>query len=366
MGIKAKTAPAVSLHLATWLLILLCCSSPSTATKKDSCDTCRKLVDRFHKGLEDTSRKNFGGGNTAWEEKTLSKYETSEIRLVEIIENLCDSGDFECNVMVEEHEEQIEKWWFKLKAYPDLLKWFCIETIQVCCPPGMYGPDCLACVGGSERPCHGNGVCSGEGTRGGDGSCSCKAEYTGTFCLECADGYYSSEKNDTHSVCTVCHTACETCHGPSNKDCKACKDGWVEEDGSCVDSNECAAEKSPCKENQYCLNSEGSFSCHKCDESCSGCSGEGADKCTECSTGFVLQDDKCTDINECDNSETVCTSDNEDCLNIPGSYKCICTEGFEEEDGKCVEILKPDDEADNRENLTISTIQDSVDVHEDL
>lgn len=37
----------------------------------------------------------------------------SEIRLVEIIENLCDSSNFECNNMVEEHEEHIEIWWFK-------------------------------------------------------------------------------------------------------------------------------------------------------------------------------------------------------------------------------------------------------------
>lgn len=28
------------------------------------------------KGLTDTAKKNFGGGNTAWEEKTLSKYES--------------------------------------------------------------------------------------------------------------------------------------------------------------------------------------------------------------------------------------------------------------------------------------------------
>lgn len=27
-------------------------------------------------GLVDTAKKNFGGGNTAWEEKTLSKYES--------------------------------------------------------------------------------------------------------------------------------------------------------------------------------------------------------------------------------------------------------------------------------------------------
>lgn len=37
----------------------------------------------------------------------------SEIRLVEIVEGLCDSSSFECNHMVEEHEELFETWWFK-------------------------------------------------------------------------------------------------------------------------------------------------------------------------------------------------------------------------------------------------------------
>lgn len=125
----------------------------------------------------------------------------SEIRLVEIVEGLCESSSFECNRMVEEHEDHFETWWFKrsvllkmqwdvisvtvelklLKQYqerkcrvlqewlhkaqhtmhlstyaclfcfllqcrktknPDLHKWFCIETIKVCCPKGTFGPDC--------------------------------------------------------------------------------------------------------------------------------------------------------------------------------------------------------------------------------
>ena len=37
----------------------------------------------------------------------------SEIRLMEIVEGLCDSSSFECNHMVEEHEEQFETWWYK-------------------------------------------------------------------------------------------------------------------------------------------------------------------------------------------------------------------------------------------------------------
>lgn len=38
---------------------------------------------------------------------------SSEIRLVEILEGLCESSSFECNHMVEEHEEHFETWWFK-------------------------------------------------------------------------------------------------------------------------------------------------------------------------------------------------------------------------------------------------------------
>ncbi|XP_040199592.1 protein disulfide isomerase CRELD2 [Rana temporaria] len=365
MAVRGRAGSAVSIHLVPWLLIAL--FFICTAAKKEPCDTCRRLVDRFHEGLEKTSKKNFGGGNTAWEEKTLSKYESSEIRLVEIIELLCDSTDFECNLMVEEHEEQIEKWWFKMRnKSPDLLKWFCIGTINVCCPSGTYGPDCLACLGGSEQPCHGNGFCSGDGTRGGDGTCSCKAEYMGPFCLECADGYYNSERNDTHSVCSACHEACKTCHEATNKDCKECKDGWREEDEICIDQDECAAETSPCKESQYCLNTEGSYLCNKCDESCSGCTGEGPEKCTECSDGYVLEDNKCTDINECESDEKICVGENEDCINIPGAYKCVCAEGFEEQDGQCVALKKTDEEIITQQNVASDAAQESINIHEDL
>ena len=34
--------------------------------------------------MKDTEKRNFGGGNTAWEEKTLGSYLTSETRLEEV------------------------------------------------------------------------------------------------------------------------------------------------------------------------------------------------------------------------------------------------------------------------------------------
>uniref|UniRef100_A0A8D0FRT0 Cysteine rich with EGF like domains 2 n=1 Tax=Strix occidentalis caurina TaxID=311401 RepID=A0A8D0FRT0_STROC len=224
-------------------------------------------------GLADTAKKNFGGGNTAWEEKTLSKYESSEIRLVEIIENLCDSSNFECNNMVEEHEEQYEVISFKSNLEVDFFEFF------------------LACRGGSERPCHGNGHCDGDGTRGGDGSCSCNKEYTGDFCLDCSNGYFSTLRNETHSVCT-----------------------GNEVFDTCLDLS--------------------------CDASCIDCTGEGSDKCKTCASGYMKEDEKCTDIDECNLPEKVCMKENQDCVNTSGSYKCVCSEGFEEKDGTCVQTVK--------------------------
>ncbi|RXN30201.1 zinc finger BED domain-containing 4 [Labeo rohita] len=123
-------------------------------------------------GLEKTAKQNFGGGNTAWEERKLSKYESSEIRLTEILESLCSSSNFECNHMLEENEEHFEMWWFKRKAkHPDLFKWFCIETIKVCCPKGSFGPDCNNINECTKDPalCKDNQYCLNT-----DGSFSCK------------------------------------------------------------------------------------------------------------------------------------------------------------------------------------------------
>uniref|UniRef100_A0AAX7TR16 EGF-like domain-containing protein n=1 Tax=Astatotilapia calliptera TaxID=8154 RepID=A0AAX7TR16_ASTCA len=298
--------------LSCLTLVLLCQVTDAKKDLKSACNTCRQITENFNKGFERTANQNFGGGNTAWEERKLSKYETSEIRLMEIVEGLCDSSSFECNHMVEEHEEHFETWWFKRKTkHPDLHKWFCIETIKVCCPKGTFGPDCNACVGGSERPCHGNGACDGDGTRGGNGKCSCHHGYTGEFCLDCIDGYFNEVRNDSFSLCTECHFSCKTCTGANNQDCDECKEGWEEDDQeTCVDVNECSKDPVPCKEDQYCLNTEGSYSCK--------------------------------DVDECSQSEPVCTKEHQECVNNQGSYTCICFEGYEEQDGECVQTQQPD------------------------
>lgn len=332
------------LLLSPLTLILLLQATEAKRDFKSACSTCKQVTDNFNKGFDRTAKQNFGGGNTAWEERALSKYETSEIRLVEIVDDLCDSSSFECNRMVEEHEDLFETWWFKKRTkHPDLHKWFCIDTIKVCCPKGTFGADCNACVGGSETPCHRNGACDGDGTRGGNGKCSCDAAYKGEFCLDCVDGHFNEVRNDTFSLCTACHTSCKTCTGATNQDCDECNGGWEEDDQeACIDVDECAKGSATCKEDQYCLNNEGSYSCKACDKVCSGCTGAGPDKCQACASGYQDTEGSCTDIDECSQSEAVCTKENQACVNSKGSFACICSTGYEELDGECVQTPQQD------------------------
>ncbi|KAM6986676.1 fibulin-1-like isoform 2-T2 [Aplochiton taeniatus] len=297
------------------VLILLSQCAVAKKSSKGSCTTCRQITDNFRKGFDRTAKQNFGGGNTAWEERALSKYETSEIRLVEILESLCDSSSFECNHMVEEYEEHFETWWFKKKTKnPDLYKWFCIETINVCCPKGTFGPDCNSCIGGAERPCHGNGACDGDETRGGNGKCSCDHGYKGEFCLDCIDGYFNEVRNDTFSLCIECHASCKTCYGATNQKCDECKTGWEDDDHeACVDINECVANTSPCRPGQTCINTVGSYTCRR--------------NTVTCGRGYHLSEDgtRCEDVDECRGGDP-CVGHG--CVNLLGSYRCECRPGF--------------------------------------
>ena len=58
----------------------------------------------------------------------------------------------------------------KQKKATSLFDVLCIKKLKLCCQPGRYGKDCKACPGSSKTPCNNNGVCSGEGTRGGHGT----------------------------------------------------------------------------------------------------------------------------------------------------------------------------------------------------
>ncbi|XP_021369294.1 cysteine-rich with EGF-like domain protein 2 isoform X1 [Mizuhopecten yessoensis] len=333
--------------------------------EKSKCDTCNAIVNNFEKGLKKTAKSNYGGGNTKWEESRLGSFATSETRFVEVMEGLCEGEDKNCPTILEENEELIEKYWFSFYAKgseEDMKMWLCVSNMKVCCPENTFGPTCLECPGGKIRPCKDNGNCEGGGTRKGTGKCNCNTGYEGDLCDSCKDGYFEASKNDTHTTCTACHRSCQsTCWEEGPKGCDDCKTGYTqtEEDG-CQDIDECSAEASPCDNGKYCSNTEGSYYCNSCHKSCDGCTTFGADKCTECNEGYRLEEDRCTDINECteEGGAELCTGEHRSCVNQEGSFSCDCDSGYIEEEDQC--IIKPPEPPKPKQSTPSTTEEDSA------
>ncbi|KAJ7379377.1 Cysteine-rich with EGF-like domain protein 2 [Desmophyllum pertusum] len=398
MEISLKMSKNWIVQIILVVNILIFCGLRSAAReKKAKCPTCKDIVEAFKKGKDNTEKSNFGGGNTAWEERKLGSYANSETRLVEILDGLCDESASECHAMVEDQEEALEEWWFdhQFKSN-DMKTWFCIDKLKVCCPDGTYGKDCTECSGGKENPCNGHGECKGDGTREGTGKCSCDSGYEGDLCDECADLYFEEQDEDSKTKCTACHESCaDGCSGSSEKDCEKCKEGWdmTDEDG-CKDKNECD-EEDKCEGGKYCVNNPGSYKCEACDDSCEGnctgeglkdvlnvpavmsrmrkrdvdecaensticengkfcdntpgshvcrachsacetCIGEGSQGCMKCNTGYKMAENECKDEDECSSGDHQCDPDSETCRNMPGSFTCDCRKGFRRDGDKCI------------------------------
>ncbi|XP_071806272.1 cysteine-rich with EGF-like domain protein 2 [Asterias amurensis] len=332
----------LTFHVAVVFLLLVVgnlASKKKNEEIKKKCETCRELAKSFNEGMERTARYNFAGGDTDWQEKKLGKYSTSETRLIEIVEQLCTKEKHECNMMLELNEETIETWWTQHQTeHPDLLQWFCIDTLKICCPENRFGPNCEDCLGGVERPCKNNGKCSGGGTRAGTGKCKCNGGYKGELCDVCKNGFFTEMTNETHTVCTGCDESCaSTCTHGGPTGCKKCKGGYnlVEEKG-CQDIDECNQDHPPCESSQFCDNSPGSFKCVECHMACETCIGKGPESCVKCKSGFIMEETTCKDINECDTDET-CKKDHMFCKNVPGSFMCECEDGYLQGTDGCVE-----------------------------
>lgn len=177
------------------------------------CKACKVFVDSFKKGIEQTSKGKFEGGDTAWEEQKLGSYANSEIRLTEIQENICsdiEEGRDQCYYIHEENDSILEEWWFKKQMdEPDLFKYFCIDRLEYCCPDNHFGVNCTPCKGYPNNICSNNGKCKGSGTRKGNGNCHCNMGYSGDNCDQCSKGYFESYRNEKNLTCTQCHMSCE-------------------------------------------------------------------------------------------------------------------------------------------------------------
>ena len=261
---------------------------------------CAALVGSFEAGLARTARGKLGGGDAAWEEKNQGKgYANSEVRFVEIQENLCkdlERGEIQCHDNHHSWEEQLEEWWAQGESdeRPPLKQWLCVDTLKLCCPEDAYGPDCKPCAvkDAEGKICSGNGKCKGAGTRKGNGKCSCERGYSGEVCGECASGYYNSYSDAEKLLCSPCHKSCQShCTGSGPKSCAACSSGYtMDVEHGCQDLDECLVSK-PCSGNKFCVNTEGSFRCMRCDKACDGCDGDGPDSCAKCAEGYEKNKD---------------------------------------------------------------------------
>ena len=273
------------------------------------CGACSNLVSSFERGLERTARGKFEGGDTAWEEKNQGTgYAASEVRLVEIEEDLCkdvERGEQQCHSNHHDWEEHLEEWW-KLdhdddNPRPALRQWLCVERLRFCCPENHYGPDCVECSlrDSNGRICSGAGRCKGAGTRKGNGKCACESGYAGEICDECAVGHYQSYRDEDKTLCSPCHRSCQLhCSGPGAKGCVSCAAGFrMDAEHGCVDIDECLVSK-PCAGNKFCVNTEGAYKCVKCDAACNGCEGDGPDTCLKCADGYTLNKDGTVCITE--------------------------------------------------------------------
>ncbi|XP_015598949.1 cysteine-rich with EGF-like domain protein 2 [Cephus cinctus] len=264
------------------------------------CAACKVVVDSFKKGLDNTSRGKFEGGDSAWEAEK-GPYAKSEVRLTEIQEGLCKEvkeGQKQCHALAAESEQMIEEWWFRHQNRKDLFRFLCIEKTKRCCPENHYGPQCIPCAGYPNNICNKNGKCKGAGTRKGNGQCQCDQGYSGEDCSKCAPGHYESYRDGRIVLCSFCHSACDgSCKGPGPRDCEKCAKGWQFLEGQgCLDINECVLGKKNCPGNQFCVNKEGGYSCLKCDRACNGCHGDGPDMCFKCAIGYKKKGSMCVNI----------------------------------------------------------------------
>uniref|UniRef100_A0A2C9JE73 protein disulfide-isomerase n=1 Tax=Biomphalaria glabrata TaxID=6526 RepID=A0A2C9JE73_BIOGL len=189
---------------------------------------------------------------------------------------------------------------------------------------------------------------------------------------ECFPGYRLLEDRRTcQKVVSPCQNLNISCSfGCSLINSKAqcfCPLGYIlgSDNYTCYDIDECTVQgdhEDKCTDN--CLNTPGSYNCscpigkallpdqrtcEVCDayhwgEDCSqdcACYPIGSDRCDPvvgciCKTGWAGVHCK-TDVDECQSSKSECTAPSI-CVNLPGSYKCECPNGFQNVNNICVDI----------------------------
>ncbi|XP_073898026.1 extracellular matrix organizing protein FRAS1 isoform X2 [Castor canadensis] len=199
-----------------------------------------------------------------------------------------------------------------------------IGTCSTICFPGHYLDDNRAC-----QPC--NTHCR-----------SCDSQASCTSCRDpnkvllfgecqsesCAPQYYLDIST---KMCKECDWSCNACSGPLRTDCLQCMDGYVLQDGTCVEQ---------CSPTFY----RDSGLCKNCDSHCLQC--QGLHECTRCEEPFLLLKAQC--VQECgkgyfpDHAKRKCIACSQECLKCSHKDRChICAQGFFLKSGLCVSSCVP-------------------------
>ncbi|CAH6883331.1 Fras1 [Phodopus roborovskii] len=199
-----------------------------------------------------------------------------------------------------------------------------IGTCSTTCFPGHYLDDNQAC-----QPC--NTLCRSCDSQGSCTSCRepSKVLLFGECQYEsCAPQYYLDISTKT---CRECDWSCNACSGPLRTDCLQCMDGYVLQDGVCMEQ---------CSVEHY----RDSGFCKRCSRHCLQC--QGPHECTRCEEPFLLLQAQC--VQECgkghfaDHAKHKCTACPRGCLQCSHRDRChVCGHGFFLKSGLCMPTCVP-------------------------
>ncbi|CAL1547951.1 unnamed protein product [Lymnaea stagnalis] len=192
------------------------------------------------------------------------------------------------------------------------------ETAQCICATGYQlstnNQDCLDINECTTRKHLCTGICI---NTVGSYNCSCnegeKLQNDQRSCIECDSFHWGHE----------CVNECK-CSPSGSSQCSrtkgcVCRPGWAGLTCS-NDIDECSATDPPCPSLSSCINTPGSYHC-------------------QCRVGYqltkeTLMNQTCVDIDECSNGSPCDVN----CTNTMGSYSCSCPSGFRVEENKCTDI----------------------------